>query len=91
MGGRKWSVSGWEADTGCPELVWLQWKKPETAVFPQSPQLCFTLLGSFFVFLSQMNEQFQSAPKFIDTLLRGTSHQPTCIRSMDCLAVATEG
>lgn len=73
------------------ELVWLQWKKPETAVFPQSPQLCFTLLGSFFVFFSQMNEQFQSAPKFIDTLLRGTSHQPTCIRSMDCLAVATEG
>lgn len=75
-------MSGWEAVRAVLAAVE---EARDSGVFAETPALLYSL-GSFFVFLSQMNEQFRSAPKFTDILLRGTSHQP-----MDYLAVATEG
>lgn len=59
-------------------------------MFPLSPQLYLSLLGSF-VFLSHMKEQFQYGPKSPDILLRGTSRQHKCTKSTDDRAVPTEG
>ena len=44
--------------------------------FDPQPQLSFTLLSSFSVFLSQMKERCQPGPKSTVILLRGTAISP---------------